>query len=160
MIQTILIIIGFVVTIVCVLITRTERKLKYKFNFKDTIEKYNLPIVSLEHQGKIYNFIIDTGANQSMINASTLSEFRHEDINKDTTVSGLESKKKVCKQIYIEFEKEGHRFSDVFLTLPIPNLDKMNKEHNSNIVGLLGNSFLRRYNCILNYVELEVSSNG
>ena len=158
--QTILTIIGFIITILCVLITRPERKFKYNFNFEDTINKYNLPIISLEHQGKTYNFIIDTGANQSMINASALNEFKYENINKDTTVSGLESKRKTCKQIYVEFEKDNHKFSDVFLTLPISNLDKMNKEHNSNIVGLLGNSFLRRYNFILNYIESEMSSNG
>ena len=45
-----------------------------KISFKDTIDKTGLPIVSFSQNDKHFDFIIDTGAEYSVINSNSLKD--------------------------------------------------------------------------------------
>ena len=48
------------------------KRYRFKFPFKDTMGEVGLPIVSFEQNGKSFNFIIDSGADASVINTTSL----------------------------------------------------------------------------------------
>ena len=48
-----------------------------KISFKETLDLTDLPIVTFEQNGNKINFLLDTGANRSVINKAILSNYTY-----------------------------------------------------------------------------------
>lgn len=159
----IVIIIGFIITICSIYLVGylNKEKPNYSFSFEDTLDVHKVPIVSFEHNGKTVNFIIDSGASQSLINTKSIKQFDYKLIeNASSSVYGVDGNRVKAALAHVELTKEKHKFKEVFQIMSIPGLDNMNQKSDIEIHGILGSSFLKRYQFLINYKHLRATTNG
>lgn len=159
-------IIGFLITIISIYLVGYMNRVEsdYIFPFDDTIGINNVPIVSFIHNNKTVNFIIDSGSSNSIININAIQDFEHKLLKtkNDSHVSGIDGNRIKTTLTYIELTKDNHTFSDIFQIMPIPGIDNINKRCEGSIVihGIIGNTFLKKYQFLIDYKYLKASSNG
>jgi hypothetical protein len=158
----VVVIIGFILTISCILITTClVNKANYTFPFEESMDTVKLPIISFEHKGKIVNFIIDSGSTHSIIEKNYIEEFEYMTAtNAKGYVRGINGEKVETTLARVELVKNGHIFSDVFQVLPVPTLKIQEQKHGIKIHGLLGSQFLKKYRFLINYKYLNACTNG
>lgn len=154
--------IGFVITIISIYLAGYIYKDKpaYTFSFEDSITLCKLPIVSFEHNGKTVNFLIDSGASHCIINSNSISIFNHKLVKTDSHVYGLDGNRFKTNLAFIELTKNGRTFQDTFQVLPVPGLENIKKSFNVEVHGILGNTFLKKYQFLINYKHLIATTNG
>ena len=154
---------GFIVTILSIFLAGylNREKPDYVFSFEDTMGVHKIPIVSFEHEGKVVNFVIDSGASHSIINTSSLQIFDYKPIeNASAKVYGIDGNRIQTTMARVELTKNSHTFMDVFQIMPVPALDRMNEKEGLEVHGILGSKFLKKYQFLINYKHLEATTNG
>ena len=68
--------------LVIYLANKTRQEKLDKMSFKEAMDLCNLPVVTFVNNGKKLNFILDTGAETSVINKSTLEALEYTKTNK------------------------------------------------------------------------------
>lgn len=152
------IILGFIITILCIFYSRyiDIEKPDYVFTFENTMGTYKVPIVSFKHNGKTVNFIIDSGATHSIINSSSINEFDCANMeNMKGSVFGIDGNKIETNLVNVTITKDNYEFNDIFQVLPIPGIDKLNDTEDITVHGLLGSTFLKKYKFHIDYKRLE-----
>lgn len=160
---TVITLVGFAVTIFSIYLVGylSRQKPDYVFSFEDTMGTHRVPVVSFEHNGQTVNFIIDSGATHSVINISSVDKFEGELLeNAEGTMYGIDGNIVNTRLANVEITKNGHAFQDVFQILPIPGIDMMSAQNGIEVHGILGSSFLKKYQFIINYKHLKAFTNG
>jgi hypothetical protein len=160
---TVITLVGFAVTIFSIYLVGYLNRPKpdYVFSFEDTMGIHKVPVVSFEHDGQIVNFIIDSGASHSILNISSIDTFDGELLeNAGGKVYGIDGNSVNTRLAKVEITKNGHAFQDVFQILAVPGIDKMNAQNGVEVHGILGSTFLKRYQFVINYKYLKAYTNG
>jgi hypothetical protein len=160
---TVITLVGFAVTILSIYLVGYLNRPKpdYVFSFEDTMGIHKVPVVSFEHNGQTVNFIIDSGAAHSVLNISSIDSFKGELLeNTGGAVYGIDGNLVNTRLARIEIMKNGHTFQDIFQILAIPGIDKMNAQNGIEVHGILGSTFLKKYQFIINYKHLRAYTNG
>ena len=158
MICTILSIIPLIILLgaIAVYIHGMYRIQKSKISFRESVDLVGLPIVTLYIGNNKYNFLLDTGASESMINSSILKDIYYQPIEGETTnASGINNIITTIPFCYISFFYKKNQFTEKFA---IMDLDKgfalMKKEYGVTLHGMLGSSFFEKYRYVLDYYNL------
>lgn len=134
-------------------------KTSNKISFKESIDLTTLPIVTFKHLEKKINFLLDTGASNSVINESVLTHIDHKPTGLVEDFFGVDGNKSSGEYVTIEIEYNGKTFSDNFKSV---NLDKcfgeIKREYGVNLHGILGNSFFQKYKYIIDFDEFVAYS--
>lgn len=158
MIVGIIIVIGIVEAIligtVFILLKRTARN--NKISFQETLDLTELPIVTFYNNGRKLNFILDTGANESVINERELNTCVYEPLQETRQLMGIDGKNREVKNmITLKLVKGIKEFTDKFQVSNLsPVLDAMKDTHGVSIHGIIGNTFFVKYGYILDFDEL------
>lgn len=135
-------------------------KYRFKFPFKDTMGEVGLPIVSFEQNGKSFNFIIDSGADASLINTSSLTNLEYTKLEGNRYVYGIDGTPVQISYVGIKLFSQNHKFVEAFQVFDAPGLHNIEQAHNIEIAGILGSAFLRRYEFLIDYKQLKAYTNG
>ena len=119
----------------------------------------NIPIVTFYQGNKELNFIIDTGADDNVINKEALKDIQYEKIDHKGTLSGVGGIYEV-EGCNITFQHEGETFTGMFI---ISNtlkeaFDTIRKCHAIPLHGMLGSKFLKKNNIVLDFKNLTAYS--
>ncbi len=144
-----------IITIGLCMLIHNEYKIpkNSKMSIKESMDLVNLPVVTFENNGNKYNFIIDTGANDSIINEAC------EDIlvtpNKTkNTVQGISGNEQKCHTVSIEFTYKGIAFNTVFNVVDLKELlDSIKDNYGVTVHGILGTNFLDKYNYVIDFKD-------
>ena len=136
------------------------KRYKLKFPFNDTMGKVDLPIVSFTQNGKCFNFLIDSGASISVLNSTALSNIECIDIEGEQQIYGIDGSKIDVSLVGVKMYSHNHKFVEVFQVCDVPGLNNIREEYDLEVVGILGNSFLKRYSFIIDFARLTAYSNG
>lgn len=142
-----------VVTIVNI-IEDTINKNKSKISFKESMDLTELPVVTFYNGSNKFNFLLDTGSNNSIINESVLKIIKHNKIEESVETIGLGGSMQslLCSIKFYYKEKE---FEDVFT---IANMDEqfniIKQEDGVTIHGILGSKFFEKYKYVLDFKDL------
>ena len=131
-----------------------ERQLK--ISIEDTIGKTGLPIVSFHQNDKHFDFIIDTGAEYSVINSTSLNELIYVELDSGGVIYGIEGNKKDTSSVGVVLFIDDYEFTEVFQITDIPGIEVINNLYNIKVVGILGSRFLARYKFIIDYKKLYI----
>ena len=157
--MSILVIIVVIVEVLLVgtviLLERSTAK-KNKISFQETLELTDLPIVTFYNNGRKLNFILDTGANESVINERELSSCIYEKIDEKRKLMGIDGNNKdIQTMVKMTLVKGIQEFTDKFQVSNLsPVLDTMKNTHGVSIHGIIGNTFFTKYGYILDFDEL------
>lgn len=139
------------------------KKLIYKlFNihpnamsFQNSIDLAGLPVVTFYQGDKKINFLLDTGANNCLIDSNYLKNIKYEMTDTKTNLQGLEGNNHEAGICLIElyYKNHGYKYPYVIQDMGVVFGD-IKKETGVTIHGLLGSSFFNKFKYVLDFNEL------
>lgn len=152
-------IIQIIITLACVcaialIVNKIEDSKKDYMSFREAIDLVGLPIVTFTIGDRKLHFILDTGANKSVINKKIADKLGipTEDTSK---VVGLEGKVQECSFITLDIQYKGtpyrERFQVLDMTAPFKEIKAM---YGPTLHGILGSSFMEKYKYVLDFKEM------
>lgn len=131
----------------------------YRMSFRETLDLTELPIVTFKNNDKKFNFLLDTGSSDSIINKSIVKELTHSPTGKKDTIYGIEGNKEVVDIINIEISYRDRVYEDNFYAKDLDSaFAKLKTSFGVNLHGILGNSFFQKYRYVINFEELVAYS--
>ena len=127
-----------------------------KLSFTDNMGRLNLPVVSLTNNGQSFNFLIDTGATLSVIDSNALDKLNYTKVNVTGNAYGVDGNIVPVEYARIELNHDKVQFVDEFQIMRVDAFDNIKESDNIEIVGILGSTFLKRYNFTVDFKDLIV----
>lgn len=157
-------IIFILLTVVCVALFITmfediKKSNRKKISFKEALDLTELPVVTFISKGRKLNFLIDTGANNSILNESVANKMKleceeFEGVETNTAGGNINLNKIV--NLVIKFD-DKREYDECFL---ISNMDEafnsVKAETGVMIHGILGSNFFAKHKYIIDYDSLAL----
>lgn len=129
-----------------------------RLSFTDNMGRLNLPVVSLTNNGQSFNFLIDTGATLSVIDSNALDKLAYTKVETTGSAYGVDGNIIPVEYARIELNHENTKFVDEFQIMRVNGFDNIKESDKIEIVGILGSTFLKRYDFTINYKDLIISA--
>lgn len=137
------------------LVVDSKKNSLNRMSFKESLDLTELPIITFYNNGNKYNFLLDSGANTSVINASTLSNMTYEIANETGTLYGMDGNKNKVVYANIALEYKGNNYEDKFQIVDMSNaFNNIKAESGVTLAGILGTNFFVKYQYILDFEEM------
>ena len=151
-----ILLIALILFLVCLAIVVFKKKNSIdSVSFKDSFEKSNLPIITLYNDCYTLNFLIDTGSTFSCIDTNTLKYLNYINTNASrevVTVNGVNE----SPVILMTINDSTDCVEELFTVVDMGNSNSIND--GITIHGILGSTFCKRANFVIDYNELKVYS--
>lgn len=132
---------------------------KESMSFREAIDLVGLPIVTFYQGDRKYNFLLDTGANLSVINQATLENIEHTLLEKTSNLYGVDGINREVSFATVDLVYKSNSYTEEFQVLDMQNtIDQVKAESGVNMVGIIGNEFFRKYKYVLDFDELVAYS--
>lgn len=132
------------------------KKKKTCIDFSAGFNLTEMPIVTFKQGNIKLNFLLDTGSNNSLINKSVVKKIKHNPLETNTKVFGLDGNYNEVGLTVISIFYNNIEYTNEFM---ISDLDKpfsnIKKESGVTIHGILGNNFFTKNKSILDFEELK-----
>lgn len=147
------------IALLCVIINGIERYYKVHttsvMSFKESMDLTELPIVTFYNNGNKLNFLLDTGANTSVINHSALSSVSYEKEKGTGTLFGMEGNKIEVCYVTIPLEYKERIYEDRFQVVDMSqSFNQIKLESGVTLHGVLGSLFFQKYQYVLDFKSL------
>lgn len=138
----------------------TRNKVTKDFmSFRESLDLTGLPIVTFKQGNNKFNFILDTGAHNSVIDQNILDTIQYTPLKGTTTGYGIDGKEHIMNLVGITLNYKDKDYPDVFRVLDMSlSFGAFKKDHGVTVHGLLSSSFFEKYKYILDYKELVAYS--
>jgi len=120
------------------------------------IECLKTPIITVHNNNKILNFIVDTGANYSLITKTGLQNLKYTVSEKTGTMYGITGETTEVSYINMSFTFNKKKLEENFQVAEISALESFKKTYGIEVTGILGNTFLQKYKFIIDYKNLNI----
>lgn len=141
------------------LIKTYSKKYNRAISFREALDLTGLPVITFRQGKERLNFLLDTGATNSVINLSKLNDIEHtvlEGVQGD--VYGIEGNVQTVPFVEIKFKRDME-YEGEFQALDMSAaFDAVKVETGVTIVGILGNDFFQKYKYVLDYNEMVAYS--
>lgn len=129
---------------------------KEAISFKQGFDLVEMPIVTLYQGNKKFNFLLDTGSNNSAISKHVIDQFEHTILeNKSTTVYGIEGKispAQVCS-VTLSYKDKQYTYDYIINDLEAA-FGQIKAETGVTLHGIIGSKFFNKYKYVLDFAEL------
>ena len=126
-----------------------------EISFGQGFDLTGMPVITLYQGEEKYNFLLDTGSNNSVINKKVLERMEYEPIEEENQVIGSEGNPKMVDACMIRLSYKDKEFYYKYL---INDLDKafehVKKTTGVTLHGLIGAKFFNAYKYVLDFDEL------
>ena len=134
---------------------RTNKKVY--MSFKEAMDLTELPVVTFYNGRRKLNFLLDTGSNNSIINAPVVKKLNcnlKEGTINTFGMTGEEVESATCE---IELKYKDEVFAGTFVIIDMSEaFDKVKRESGVTIHGILGSKFFQKYKYVLDFSTLAV----
>lgn len=140
---------------------KSYTKIYYPISFLENMRKVNLPIVTFKNNNKTFHFLIDTGADNSIINSNDIEQFNYQLLeNVSGSVYGMEGNALPAKLVRVNLTHDKLCFEEIFQVVEIKGFSSFEENTGIRLSGILGSNFLNRYDFVLNYKHLILHLSG
>lgn len=124
-------------------------------SFKDGFRLTGQPIVIFNQGGKSFNFMLDSGSTDCIVDKGALKSIKHKLINQKTTLTGMDGIQHIVPwcMITLEFNNKDYEFAYLVQDLK-PILKNIKESTGVTIHGFLGSKFFNYYKYVLDFDEL------
>lgn len=137
---------------IAALIMKFSKRYKTAISFRDALDLTGLPVITFSQGKNKLNFLLDTGATNSVINATQLNNIVHTVIEGATCeVYGIEGNTQVVPFVEIKFTRDINYKGNFQVVDMSAAFDSVKAETGVTIVGILGNDFFQNYKYVLDY---------
>lgn len=135
-------------------ITKTDQSVD-KISFRETLDLTKLPIVTFMVDNIKYNFMLDSGANLSVIDSNILEHINHKELPKKGIIYGMDGVPQKIPYVSIALEYKGKAYSEEFQVVNMKSaFGRIKIESGATLHGILGNEFFQRFKYVLDFDEL------
>ena len=127
-----------------------------EISFKQGFELTDLAITTMYQNGKRYNFLLDTGSADNIIDSNILSELQHTPLDEKSAIYGIDGIEKEVGACNITFTYEGKDFPYLYLVndMKAP-FTELRKSTGVIVHGIVGAKFFHAYKYVLDFSELK-----
>lgn len=125
-----------------------------RLSFADTMGRLKLPIVSLTNNGQTFKFLIDTGATLSVIDSNILDKLNYSKLDIKGNAYGIDGNIVNVDYVAMTLSHGDTKFVEQFQVMRLDAFDNLRETDNIDLAGILGGTFLKRYNFVVDYKEL------
>ena len=130
-----------------------------KISFRENMDLVDLPIITFLVGDKKLNFLLDTGADQCIIDSSVIDNIQHEKLEGEGSLYGVGGAISEVSYVNMALKYKGVEYSDRFQSMDLsPTFGMLKEEHGVNLHGVLGNSFFQKYKYVIDFDELVAYS--
>lgn len=127
---------------------------KKQVSFKEALDLTGLPIVAFKQGENKINLLLDTGSSKSVILPSVLNVFKHEKLNEEGTVYGMEGNIIETVFISMDFILNNSNYAEKFQVIDMSSaFNSLKQDTGVTIHGILGNSFFEKYGYVIDYKD-------
>lgn len=124
-------------------------------SFKQGMDLTELPIITLYQDNNRFNFLLDTGSNDSIIDSNTINKIANTPIKSKNTLSGLGGEKQIVNKCTIELSYKDKSYTYDYLIVDMKRpFDDIKKSTGVNLHGIIGSKFFNRFKYVLDFAEL------
>ena len=132
-----------------------KQKNRINMSFKEAIDLVELPVVTFYNGDKKFNFLLDTGATISVINSNILDNFTHEKVESTGILWGMEGNKINVSYIKASLIYKDKTYEENFQVVDMTaSFNAVKAESGVTLSGILGNSFFKKYQYVLDFNSL------
>lgn len=139
---------------------KKKYKIRNPISFFELFKKTDLPILAFENNGKTFYFLIDTGSAVSCIRDCYLDEFEYENAKGSGSVHGIDGVRIKTKFVIATLTQEGNEYKEVFGVHDVAGFDVLENDCGIKLSGIIGTSFMLRYNINIDFDQMLVYSKG
>lgn len=122
---------------------------------KDLFKIVGMPIIKLYNNGKVFHFVVDSGAALSTIDVDSLKNLEYSKTNIVGTAYGIDGNIVETSTVCITLHYDKVSLPNNFQVLDLSQMcENFEKEHNIHLAGLLGSDFLSKYEYVLDFDKL------
>jgi hypothetical protein len=133
-----------------------KNKKSIEMSFKEAIDLAGVPVITFVSNGINVNLLLDTGANNPIIDKSILDKLEYKKTNFVSDLVGLGGKTEKARYVSIDFKYKEVPFNSNFQVIDMSApFGEMKKNTGVTIHGLIGSSFFKKYRYILDFDELK-----
>lgn len=125
-------------------------------SFKESMDLVELPIITFYNNGKKLNFLLDTGANNSIINKSVIKDLDYKECTENLDTFGIDGEvKSSMPTCTMEVKYKDNSFEDTFTILNMDSAFRQVKEDSGvQLHGILGSLFFQKYKYVIDFKSL------
>lgn len=124
------------------------------------MSRTGLPIVSFTQNNKTFNFLIDSGADNSVLNSTSLNELDYIDLEGNRPVYGIDGNQVQTSFVGVKLIFQNHPFLEAFQVFEVPGLCNIERDYGIKVTGVLGGRFLKRYGFLIDFKQLKAYTDG
>lgn len=114
-----------------------------------------LPVATFTQGNKSFNFLLDTGSNDNIIDSNILKSIEHRVINKKSLLHGMEGVKKEVSECTITLSFKGTDYTFDYLIQDMrQSFSSVKQETGVNLHGIIGSKFFNKFKYVLDFDEL------
>lgn len=134
---------------------QAEAKQPEIISFKPGFQLTELPIITLYQGDNNFNFLLDTGSNDSIIDSNVLNRIEHKLTNKESSLYGMEGNCQRVKKCDISLSYGDSDFPYEYLICDMKEaFGKIKAESGVTLHGIIGSKFFNTYKYVLDFESL------
>ena len=129
---------------------------RVNMSFKESMDLVELPIITFYNNGKKLNFLLDTGANNSIINKPVIKDLDYKECTENLDTFGIDGEvKSSMPTCTMEVKYKDNSFEDTFTILNMDSAFRQVKEDSGvQLHGILGSLFFQKYKYVIDFKSL------
>lgn len=128
---------------------------KDAMSFKAGLDLCSLPVVTFYQGHKKFNFLLDTGSNNSIISKEYLEQVEHMPCNEQSSLFGMEGKAVTVDICIIPLSYKDKTYKYPYLIQDMSTaFNLIKKESGVTLHGIIGSNFFKEYEYVLDFCEL------
>lgn len=132
-----------------------KQKNRINMSFKEAMDLVELPVITFYNGDKKFNFLLDTGATISVINSNILDNFTHEKVESTGILWGIEGNKINVSYIKASLIYKDKTYEENFQVVDMTaSFNAVKAKSGVTLSGILGNSFFKKYQYVLDFNSL------
>lgn len=128
---------------------------KETMSFREAMDLVNLPVITFYNEGTKLNFLLDTGSSMNVINNAIIETLVYTKLEGSGTVYGMEGNTMDIDYVSMKFTHGKDLYTSIFQVVNMQKaFDKIKEEYGVTIHGILGSTFFKDYEYILDFESL------
>lgn len=126
-----------------------------EISFQAGYDLTDLPIVTLKQGDRKLNFLLDTGATDSLIDANVLKTLEHSPTDMCTEVMDINGHRKTANYYVVTLSFKDRDYTFVYASMNMTSaFGDVKKNTGVTVHGIIGSKFFNKFKYILDFDEL------
>ena len=135
--------------------TLFNRKQNNIISFGQGFALTELPVISLYQGNKSFNFLLDTGSNDSIIDSNIIAKIEHTMSDGESSLYGMEGNCQMVRKCNITLSYNDASYPYEYLICDMKEaFGRIKKESGVTLHGIIGSKFFNQYKYVLDFDSL------